>query len=84
MADALFAQSRLRREAEVGAQLPYARHLNDAVVALDSGALMMMFQVSGASFETADAGDFNNGAEGPSFWIDLWFSVLGAFWIWPA
>lgn|GEM_PF-3444570 len=59
MADALFAQSRLRREAEVGAQLPYARHLNDAVVALDSGALMMMFQVSGASFETADAGDLN-------------------------
>ena len=59
MVDALFARSRLRRETEVGTQLPYARHLSDAVVALDSGALMMMFQVSGASFETADAGDLN-------------------------
>lgn len=59
MAEALLPASRLRRETEVGAQLPYARHLNEAVVALDSGALMMMFQVSGASFETADADDLN-------------------------
>jgi type IV secretion system protein VirB4 len=53
------APARLRRETEVGAQLPYARHVAEAVVALDSGALMMMFQVAGAGFETADACDLN-------------------------
>ncbi|KAK0341601.1 CagE, TrbE, VirB, component of type IV transporter system, partial [Friedmanniomyces endolithicus] len=52
--------SRLRRETEFRAQLPYARHVNDHVVALDSGALMMVFQVAGASFETADALDLND------------------------
>lgn len=59
MAEARLSRAPLRREAEVGAQLPYARHVAQSVVALDSGALMMMFQVAGASFETADARDLN-------------------------
>lgn len=60
MPEARVAPARLRRETEVGAHLPYARHVNDTVVGLDSGALMMMFQVAGASFETADASDLND------------------------
>lgn len=52
--------SRLRREGEAPAHLPYARHLSDSVVALDNGALMMVFQVDGAAFETADARDLND------------------------
>ncbi len=52
--------SRRRREPEARVQLPYARHVSDAVVALDSGALMMMFQLDGAAFETADARDLND------------------------
>jgi type IV secretion system protein VirB4 len=47
----------LRREQDPAAQLPYARHLTDQVVALDAGALMMSFRLDGASFETADARD---------------------------
>ena len=60
MADGVASRSRLRRETEVRSHLPYARHVNDHVVALDSGALMMVFQVAGASFETADARDLND------------------------
>ena len=33
----------LRRETELGANLPYARHVSDYVVALDSRALMICF-----------------------------------------
>src|SRR6185312_1168568 len=40
--------------------LPYARHLTDRIVALDSGALMMSFRLDGASFETADVRDLND------------------------
>ena len=60
MADGVIPASRLRRETEVRSHLPYARHVNDHVVALDSGALMMVFQVAGASFETADVRDLND------------------------
>lgn len=60
MADDSISPTRLRRETEVGSQLPYARHVNDHVVALDSGALMLVFQIDGASFETADARDLND------------------------
>jgi type IV secretion system protein VirB4 len=52
--------ARLRREADARSHLPYARHVSDHVVALDSGALMMVFQIDGASFETADARDLND------------------------
>ncbi|WP_372784793.1 VirB4 family type IV secretion/conjugal transfer ATPase [Phenylobacterium sp.] len=50
----------LAREAEAQATLPYARHVNERVVALDSGALMLCFQLDGASFETADIRDLND------------------------
>jgi type IV secretion system protein VirB4 len=52
--------SRRLREPHARAQLPYARHVSDAVVALDSGALMMSFQLDGAAFETADVRDLND------------------------
>ena len=50
----------LGRELEAGSALPYARHLNERVIALDSGALMMSFRLDGASFETADMRDLND------------------------
>ncbi|MBI1198620.1 MAG: VirB4 family type IV secretion/conjugal transfer ATPase [Phenylobacterium sp.] len=48
-----------RRGAPAARALPYARHVNDRVVALDTGALMLCFRLDGASFETADIGDLN-------------------------
>ncbi len=60
MAEGGTRKSRLRREGDARSHLPYARHVNDHVVALDSGALMLVFQVEGASFETADARDLND------------------------
>ena len=50
----------LKRDPSAETQLPYARHVTDTVVALDSGALVMSFRLSGASFETADIGDLND------------------------
>ena len=50
----------LGRETEPRTTLPYARHLTDRIVALDSGALMMSFRLEGASFETADIRDLND------------------------
>jgi type IV secretion system protein VirB4 len=50
----------LRRELDPAGALPYARHITDQVVALDSGALMMVFRLEGASFETADVRDLND------------------------
>ncbi|MET4682648.1 VirB4 family type IV secretion/conjugal transfer ATPase [Brevundimonas faecalis] len=60
MAEGGISASRLGREGDARSNLPYARHLNDHVVALDSGALMLMFRIEGASFETADARDLND------------------------
>ena len=60
MAEASVSPARLRREADVRANLPFARHVDDQVVALDSGALMLSFQLAGAAFETADARDLND------------------------
>ena len=54
MADGVASRSRLRRETEVRSQLPYARHVNDHVVALDSGALMMVFQVAAGMQHESD------------------------------
>src|SRR6185437_15376931 len=59
----------LARELEPRATLPYARHLTDRIVALDSGALMMSFRLDGASFETADVRDLND-----------WHSKLNGAW----
>jgi len=52
--------SRLRREGDALAGLPYARHASDHIVTLDSGALMIAFQLQGAAFETADPRDLND------------------------
>lgn len=60
MAESGISTSWLRREGDARSHLPYARHVNDHVVALDSGALMLVFQIEGASFETADARDLND------------------------
>lgn len=48
------------RELTAAVTLPYARHLTDRIVKLDSGALMMCFRLDGASFETADVRDLND------------------------
>ncbi|HEY3949586.1 VirB4 family type IV secretion/conjugal transfer ATPase [Phenylobacterium sp.] len=50
----------LKRELPADGQLPYARHVTETVVALDSGALMLSFRLAGASFETADVRDLND------------------------
>lgn len=51
---------RMRAELEPRSYLPYARHVSDTVIALDTRALMMSFRLSGASFETADIRDLND------------------------
>lgn len=48
------------RETSVARNLPYARHVNDRILALDTGALMMSFRLEGASFETADIREIND------------------------
>src|SRR6185312_1585738 len=50
----------LRREASPRPMLPYARHVTDEILALDSGALMVCLRLDGASFETADIRDLND------------------------
>ncbi|CAN7621536.1 VirB4 family type IV secretion/conjugal transfer ATPase [Phenylobacterium sp. LjRoot219] len=54
------ARTAIRREPDVRPYLPYARHVTDRVVALDTGALMLSFRLEGASFETADIQDLND------------------------
>ena len=48
------------RDLDPRAVLPYARHLTDRIVGLDTQALMLVFQLDGASFETADVRDLND------------------------
>ncbi|MBN9319864.1 MAG: transporter, partial [Caulobacterales bacterium] len=48
------------REPSAEAHLPYARHVSEHVIVLDNGAMMMSFQLEGASFETADVRDLND------------------------
>jgi len=60
VAEGGISKSRLKRENDARSHLPYARHVSDHVVALDSGALMLVFQIQGASFEAADARDLND------------------------
>ncbi|WP_421937323.1 VirB4 family type IV secretion/conjugal transfer ATPase [Phenylobacterium sp.] len=50
----------LARELEPTRVLPYARHINRQVIALDSGAYLLCFALEGASFETADLADLND------------------------
>ncbi len=60
MGDVRLTPSRLRKEGEALSGLPYARHATDHIVVLDSGALMIAFQLQGAAFETADPRDVND------------------------
>ena len=50
----------IARETEPRTVLPYARHVTERIIGLDSGALMMSFRRDGASFETADIRDLND------------------------
>jgi type IV secretion system protein VirB4 len=50
----------LARERDPRAHLPYARHVSDQILGLDTQALMLMVQLDGASFETADVRDLND------------------------
>ncbi len=40
--------------------LPYARHINDEMIVLDSGDLMLTFELQGRAFETSDVRDLND------------------------
>src|SRR3546814_4277708 len=40
--------------------LPYSRHVNEHVVALDNGDLMLMLELDGRPFETSDVRDLND------------------------
>lgn len=48
------------RELDPRGCLPYACHVTDQIVGLDTEALMLSFQLDGASFETADVRDLND------------------------
>ncbi|MDB5457645.1 MAG: transporter [Caulobacter sp.] len=50
----------LARDGEGRISLPYGRHVTDQIVGLDSQALMLCFELDGASFETADVDALNN------------------------
>tara|TARA_R110000824_G_scaffold35772_1_gene111763 strand:- start:616 stop:3009 length:2394 start_codon:yes stop_codon:yes gene_type:complete len=49
-----------QREATTEKFLPYARHINDQMVALDSGDIMLTFELTGRAFETSDVRDLND------------------------
>ncbi|CAN7623125.1 VirB4 family type IV secretion/conjugal transfer ATPase [Pararhizobium sp. LjRoot238] len=50
------------RSRELGPEtfIPYVRHIDEATIALDSRALMVMLALEGVSFETADVLDLNS------------------------
>ena len=47
------------REVPAGAHLPYSHHVNDRVVALRDGSLMLVIRLGGLSFETAGTDELN-------------------------
>ncbi len=49
-----------QREATPERFLPYARHIDDQMVALDSGDIMLTFELTGRAFETSDVRDLND------------------------
>jgi type IV secretion system protein VirB4 len=49
-----------QRETTPGKFLPYSRHVNEEMVALDSGDIMLTFELQGRAFETADVRDLND------------------------
>ncbi len=48
-----------RREADDIKFIPYTRHVDDTIVALEDGSLMRMYRVDGRPFETSDIADLN-------------------------
>lgn len=60
MAEGSVSLRLMKREPDVRAALPYARHAADGIVVLDSGALMLSLKLDGAPFETVDARDLND------------------------
>ncbi|HVY84323.1 MAG TPA: VirB4 family type IV secretion/conjugal transfer ATPase [Caulobacterales bacterium] len=48
-----------RREKPAGGMLPYARHVDDATLALRDGGLMHVIRLEGFPFETADTEELN-------------------------
>lgn len=50
----------VKREATPAKFLPYARHINETMVILDSGDIMLTFELQGRAFETADVRDLND------------------------
>lgn len=53
-------QAAAERDLDPRTCLPYARHVTDQIIALDTQALMISFRLDGASFETADVRDLND------------------------
>ena len=49
-----------QREAAPEKFLPYARHIDEQMVALDSGDIMLTFELTGRAFETSDVRDLND------------------------
>ncbi|MEM8772421.1 MAG: VirB4 family type IV secretion/conjugal transfer ATPase [Pseudomonadota bacterium] len=49
-----------RREQRAGDRLPYARHVDDATVALRDGGFMQVIHLQGFAFETADTEELNH------------------------
>ncbi|MDQ1159602.1 type IV secretion system protein VirB4 [Sphingomonas sp. SORGH_AS 950] len=49
-----------RREEDDIKFIPYTRHVDDTVVALEDGSLMRMYRVDGRPFETSDISDLNS------------------------
>lgn len=47
------------REQTAGSRLPYAHHVNDRIIALRDGTLMLVMQLRGLLFETADSDELN-------------------------
>lgn len=47
------------REQTAGSRLPYSHHVDDRIVALRDGSIMLVLKVEGFLFETADAQEIN-------------------------
>ena len=50
----------IKQERDASQYLPFARHVNEHVVALDNGEYMAVFALEGMSFETADIATIND------------------------
>src|SRR3546814_9514524 len=50
----------IKLERDASQYLPYARHVNDHVVALDNGEYLAVLALDGIAFETADIATIND------------------------